>query len=222
MDEEGGRGIDFIFANAGVAEHANFFAAEEEEGGPRGMDTLVDVNLKGVINTAYLALHYMCCKPASIANGDEGEDRDRDKSLLITASCGGLYPSYYSPIYTATKHAVLGFMRSIAPYFYHRAGIRVNAICPGVVKTNLLSAAEWANFPDEYFTPVTKIGEIVGMLVEGVDGEEGKGEGVLNGKAVEISGRRHYYRDAVGFCDEGMEKVMGATNVEVLKGAGGS
>ncbi|KAF2122134.1 hypothetical protein BDV96DRAFT_594060 [Lophiotrema nucula] len=206
--EKEGR-IDFVFANAGIAEHANFFAEEEEEGGPKGLDPIVDINLKAVITTSYLALHYLRKTPGG------------DKSLVITASCGGLYPSYYSPIYTATKHAVVGFTRSIAPYFYHKAQIRVNAICPGTVKTNLLTSAEWANFPEEYFTPIAKIAATVLMLVEGRDEEqeEGKGQGVLNGKAVEISGTKHYYREAVGFCDEAMEAVMGATNIEVLEHA---
>lgn len=215
--------LDFVFANAGIAEHANFFEeqgdGDENEGPPepKGLHAIVDINLKSVITTSYLALHYMRKTPGG------------DKSLVMTASCGGLYPSYYSPIYTATKHAVVGFMRSISPYFYHKAGIRVNAICPGTVKTNLLSSKEWENFPEEYFTPVEKIADVVCILVDGkddgkgrgyVDGERKKEElGILNGKAVEISGSKHYYREAVEYCDEGMARVMGATNIEVLENA---
>lgn len=126
-------------------------------------------------------------------------------------------------------------MRSIAPWFYHKSGIRVNAICPGIVKTNLLSSKEWENFPEEYFTPVEKIADVVTMLVDGEDdgsgrgsvtGERGEkeidgegGSGVLNGKAVEVSGRKHYYREMVEYCDEPMRAVMGATNIEVLEHA---
>ncbi|KAF2008210.1 15-hydroxyprostaglandin dehydrogenase [Amniculicola lignicola CBS 123094] len=208
--------IDFVFANAGIAEHANFFdekTDEEIEGkgvtGPKGMDAIIDINIKGAINTTYLALHYMR-KPNS-------PDSGVDKSIVITASCGGLYPSYYSPIYTASKHAMVGFMRSVAPYFYHKAGIRVNAICPGTVKTNLLSSEEWESFPQEYFTPVEKIVETVELLIS--PGKEEEKEGVMFGKAVEISGTKHYYRQAVPFCDEGMKTVMSATNVEVQKGS---
>jgi NAD(P)-dependent dehydrogenase (short-subunit alcohol dehydrogenase family) len=204
--------IDFVFANAGIAERANFYETNEEEDEPvlpvKGMHTLIDINLKSVITTTYLANHYMRKSP-----------KDTDKSIVMTASCGGLYPSYYSPIYTATKHGVVGFMRSIAPWYYHKAGVRVNAICPGVVKTNLLSNAEWANFPEEYFTPVEKIAETVMMLVEGKDDSGIEGAGVLKGKAVEISGRNHYYREAVEYCDEAMKAVMGSTNIEVLDNA---
>jgi len=215
--------IDFVFANAGIGEHANFFQewdTEDPELPIKDLHPLVDINLKSVITTCYLALHYM--------RKTEGDD----KSLVITASCGGLYPSYYSPIYTATKHAVVGFMRSIAPYFRSKAGIRVNAICPGTVKTNLLSSKEWENFPEEYFTPVEKIGEVVMMLVDGKDDGTGKvgqevqgeggveallGKGRLSGRAVEISGRQHYYREMVGYCDEPMRAVMGSTNIEAIE-----
>ncbi|KAF2263542.1 NAD(P)-binding protein [Lojkania enalia] len=200
--------IDFVFANAGIAEHANFFEERSDPPPPpRGLDGLVDINLKSVITTSYLALHFLRKSPS------------KDKSLVMTASCGGFYPSYYSPIYTATKHAVVGFMRSISPYYYHKAGIRVNAICPGTVKTNLLTSDEWRNFPEEYFTPIEKIAETVCMLVDGTDEVKGKDQGVLNGKAVEISGRQHYYRDMVEYCDDGMRAVMGATNIEVLDNA---
>jgi NAD(P)-dependent dehydrogenase (short-subunit alcohol dehydrogenase family) len=131
---------DSVFANAGIAERANFYDRQEEsDGGPplpvKGLHALVDINLKSVITTANVALHYM--RKSSKAS---------DKNIVMTASCGGLYLSYYSPIYTATKDAVVGFMRSITPFFYHEASVRVNAICPSTIKTNLLSSQEWENF----------------------------------------------------------------------------
>lgn len=218
--------LDFVFANAGIAEHANFFEetpVDEEPKLPvKGMHAIVDINLKAVITTSYLALHYMRQSPSTSSTSS-------DKSLIITASCGGFYPSQYAPIYTATKHAVVGFMRSIAPYYHTSAGIRVNAICPGTVKTNLLTTEEWKNFPEGYFTPVEKIAEVVVMLVGGRDvggkrvggegGGKAVGEGVLNGKAVEISGRNHYYREQAEFCDEAMRAVMGATEIVALENA---
>lgn len=84
--------LDFVFANAGIAEHANFFEEEDEEGEVKlpvkGLHALVDINLKSVITTSWLALQYM----------RRGGGKERDKSLVMTASCGGLYPSYYSPM----------------------------------------------------------------------------------------------------------------------------
>ena len=111
-----------------------------------GLDPTVDIDLKSVISTSYLALHYFRKSPDA-----------KDKCLVMTVSCGGLYPGYYSPIYTATKHGVVGIMRSIPRHFWFQNKIRVNAICPGMARTNLPDAKEWANFPEEYFTPVEKI-----------------------------------------------------------------
>jgi NAD(P)-dependent dehydrogenase (short-subunit alcohol dehydrogenase family) len=201
--------LDFVFANAGIAEHANFYATHDCEGPPppvTGLDPIVDIDLKSVITTSYLALHYFRKSP--------GEQKD--KSIVMTASCGGLYPSPYSPIYTATKHGVVGFMRSIARHFFLQAGIRVNAVCPGIVRTNLVDAKEWANFPDAHFTPVEKVAETVVMLVDGKD-EQVEVKGTIWGKAVEVSGLKHYYRDAPEFCDDAMKVVMGATDIMELK-----
>ena len=126
------------------------------------------------------------------------------------------------------RHAVLGFMRSIAPFYNHKFNIRVNAVLPGTVKTNLLSNDEWKAFPEEYFTPVENIVKVVEIFVDGEDSGEGRavapgekevdgplaGEGKLNGKAIEVCGWKHYYREHVAFCDEGMAAVMGSTAVE--------
>lgn len=139
--------INFVPTNAGIAEHANFYATHDTNPLPpvAGLDLIVDIDLKSVVSTSYLALHYFRKFPDV-----------KDKCLAMTASCGGLYLSYYSPIYTATKHGVIGLMR-IAQYCWFQNKIRVNAICPSLVRANLLDAKERANFPEGYFMPVEKI-----------------------------------------------------------------
>lgn len=107
-------------------------------------------------------------------------------------------------------------MRSIARQFWLQGKIRVNTICPSVVRTNSLDAKEWANFPEEYFTPVEKIVDTVVMLVDGKD-EKVEVKGQLWGKAVEISGLSHYYREQPEYCDEAMRAVMGSTDIEMLE-----
>lgn len=201
--------LDFVFANAGIAERGNFYGTHDTDVEPPPQpDLLVStICLDAVYTTSYLALHYFRLSPQP----EKGESRN----LVMTASCGGLYPSSYSPMYSAAKHGVVGFMRSIARHFL-KDQIRVNAICPGVVKTNLLSSKEWGNFPDEYFTPVKTIVKVVVILVEGVDPEKGVGQNVLWGKAVEVSGKNHYYREQPEYCDEAMRAVMKATEVEEL------
>jgi NAD(P)-dependent dehydrogenase (short-subunit alcohol dehydrogenase family) len=58
-------------------------------------------------------------------------------AIVVTASLAGLTPIESDPIYAGTKHFLVGFVRSIAPQLEAR-GIRINAVCPGVVDTPIL------------------------------------------------------------------------------------
>jgi len=58
-------------------------------------------------------------------------------AIVVTASLGGLTPIVSDPIYAMTKHAVVGFVRSVAPQLEER-GIRINAVCPAWADTALL------------------------------------------------------------------------------------
>jgi NAD(P)-dependent dehydrogenase (short-subunit alcohol dehydrogenase family) len=60
-------------------------------------------------------------------------------AIVATASLAGLTTMDRDPIYAATKHAVIGFVRSVAPQLAER-GIRINAVAPGIVDTPLLGA----------------------------------------------------------------------------------
>ena len=62
----------------------------------------------------------------------------RTSTIVATASLAGLVPAAEDPIYTATKHAVVGFVRSVAPQLEAR-GIRINAVAPGFVDTPLIA-----------------------------------------------------------------------------------
>jgi NAD(P)-dependent dehydrogenase (short-subunit alcohol dehydrogenase family) len=59
-------------------------------------------------------------------------------SIVVTASMAGLYPFVLDPIYTLTKHAVVGLVRALAPPLAEQ-GITINCVCPGLVDTGLLS-----------------------------------------------------------------------------------
>ncbi|KAF2764545.1 NAD(P)-binding protein [Teratosphaeria nubilosa] len=209
-----GRRLDFVFANAGVIEKKNFYAKHEtddDEPPPSPNLLSIDVDLKGVVYTAYLALHYFRQSPK------EG----RDASLVLTASCGSLYPADYSPMYTAAKHGVLGFLRSIASHC-RLDDIRANAICPGIVETNLVGPGGWSNFPRDLFTPVSKIVDVVLQLIDGTDLLDANGVQVpaekAYGQAVEINLDKHYIRTVPDFCDDAMKGIMEATSVENQKG----
>ena len=71
-------------------------------------------------------------------------------AIVATASLAGLTTMASDPLYAATKHAVVGFVRSVAPQLAER-GIRINAVAPGIVDTPLLGDGrehlERAGFP---------------------------------------------------------------------------
>jgi NAD(P)-dependent dehydrogenase (short-subunit alcohol dehydrogenase family) len=71
-------------------------------------------------------------------------------AIVATASLAGLTPLSTDPIYSLSKHAVVGFVRSVAPALAER-GIRVCAVAPGIVDTPLIAATrselERARFP---------------------------------------------------------------------------
>ena len=69
-------------------------------------------------------------------------------SIIATASLAGLVPMPGDPIYTLTKHAVVGYVRSVAPLLVGH-DIRVNALCPGFADTPLIAHArdQFGDFP---------------------------------------------------------------------------
>jgi NAD(P)-dependent dehydrogenase (short-subunit alcohol dehydrogenase family) len=60
-------------------------------------------------------------------------------TIVVTASLAGLTAIPDDPIYGLTKHAVVGFVRSVAPQLAER-GIRIQAVCPGWANTGLLTS----------------------------------------------------------------------------------
>jgi len=58
-------------------------------------------------------------------------------AIVVTASMAGLIGGSFDPVYTLTKHAVIGLVRALGPALAP-LGVTVNAVCPGVVDTPLL------------------------------------------------------------------------------------
>ena len=59
--------------------------------------------------------------------------------MLYTASTSGLRASSFSPVYSAVKHGVVGFVKALGKRLA-KENIRVNAICPGYVDTPMLKS----------------------------------------------------------------------------------
>lgn len=86
--------LDFVFANAGVMEKGKFFEKHEFSSPPPEPDeSSIDVNLKGVIKTSYLAQHYFRAN----ANGA------KDCVLIMTSSIAGIVSALLQGIYNFTS-----------------------------------------------------------------------------------------------------------------------
>jgi NAD(P)-dependent dehydrogenase (short-subunit alcohol dehydrogenase family) len=89
--------------------------------------------------------------------------RQRSGAVVNTASVAGLVGAPKHAIYAASKHAVIGLTRSAAAE-YGRVGVRVNAICPGVIRTPMFERALERQVATEdairAMHPVGRIGEV--------------------------------------------------------------
>ena len=62
-------------------------------------------------------------------------------TITITCSLAGLTGIPFDPVYAMTKHALIGLVRSSGPRL-GAAGVRLQAVCPGLTRTPLLGDAE--------------------------------------------------------------------------------
>ena len=109
---------DAAFLNAGVITGESSIAALTDELYRRA----VRANMDGVV--------YGVRELASRLMPNSG-------SIVATASLAGLTATPMDPIYALTKHAVIGFVRSVAPQLAAQR-IRINALCPGYTDTGIV------------------------------------------------------------------------------------
>jgi 3-oxoacyl-[acyl-carrier protein] reductase len=112
--------IDILINNAGITQDARLVKMTEAQ-----FDTVIDVNLKGVFNCTQLVVPHML---------------EAGKGAVVNASSVvGIYGNFGQTNYSATKFGVIGFTKTWARELGAK-GIRVNAVCPGFIATEMVKA----------------------------------------------------------------------------------
>lgn len=120
-------GLDAAFLNAGILGKWGEFETYETA----TFDQMISVNLRGTFLGLKAALPVL--RPGGAA--------------VVTASLAGLLGLPAAVGYAASKHGLLGIVKSLAAS-YARAGLRVNAVCPGSVLTPMVGVGEAAPLVD--------------------------------------------------------------------------
>ena len=137
--------IDYAFNNAGIEIEQGRLG----EGNEATFDAIMGVNVKGVWLCMREELNLMLGQGGGV--------------IVNTASVAGVNAAPKMSIYSASKHAVIGLSKSAA-IEYAKKNIRVNAVCPAVIDTEMFRRASQADPKKGEFAaamhPVGRIGSV--------------------------------------------------------------
>jgi NAD(P)-dependent dehydrogenase (short-subunit alcohol dehydrogenase family) len=145
-----GGGLDVLVNNAGYDNEAGVDDTTDEE-----WDKVIDLNVRSL---------FLLCRAASPYLRDGGG------KVINIASMFGHVGAREELAYVTSKHAVMGFTKSLA-LEWARKGIQVNALCPGFVDTEMLARAMGDEASAKYLRRMTPMGrwaqpeEMVGPAV---------------------------------------------------------
>ncbi|KAI9490650.1 hypothetical protein BDB00DRAFT_875112 [Zychaea mexicana] len=112
-------GVDIAFLNAGVINKPDYMFSPLDDEAEK---LLPEVNISGVVKCTRVAMLAMAKRGGGV--------------ITVTASCAGFLGPFAQSIYNATKHAVVGWTRSLG-MLKDICNVRVNAVCPHWVETDM-------------------------------------------------------------------------------------
>ena len=124
--QQSGR-IDYLFNNAGIG-----VGGEVDSYTLDDWNDVFDVNLHGVVHGIQAVYPIMI--------------RQHSGHIVNTASMSGLVASPGSVSYTATKHAVVGISKALRVEA-ERHGVQVSVLCPGAIRTPILTGGKFGRIP---------------------------------------------------------------------------
>lgn len=158
--------IDVLLNNAGIFDkYTNSLDTTEEL-----WDRMFAINVKAVFNLSNLVL------PKMIEQGFG--------AIINIASIAGLVAQMGGASYTASKHAVIGYTKHLAAV-YAKHGIKINAICPGTIRTpmtaKMLETRPTDKIPLDRFGEASEVAELAIFLAS----DEAR---FMNGSCITIDG----------------------------------
>jgi len=149
--------IDVVVNNAGIAEPGAFLS---DTINMNAIKRVVDINLTAVVEGTRLAIRQF-------------QHQQSPGVVVNVSSMSALHPLSVAPVYTATKTGVLAFTRSLK--YLRKRHIRVTAVCPFFVDTNLLQTSKQGH--DPVFTalldqvPRVTVTQVVDTIMQLIQGE---------------------------------------------------
>ncbi|KAK4903470.1 hypothetical protein LTR27_000401 [Elasticomyces elasticus] len=168
--EWAGNRLDLFVGNAGIADsdsvYKELMGLDENTGLPPPVNLkTLQVNLDAVIQGVHLARHFM------LKNSTPGG------KIIVTSSCLGVYANHCLPLYTTSKHALVGFVRSTAPVFASMS-ITINALLPTLVDTNLMPKEAASQIDRSRLTPMNTALKAVDKIIQ---------DNKLTGQTIELA-----------------------------------
>lgn len=151
-----GDNIDCLVNNAGVTNNSNWVDITHE-----AYENVIAVNLMSALHMTHLVLPHMV----------NHASRDSQCNIVSTTSVGGLTGVINQADYCASKSGLIGLTRALALEFAGR-GVRVNAIAPGMIMTDMLRGVNQdelnalaATIPQGHIGDVSDISGALGYIL---------------------------------------------------------